>query len=89
MAPKSIQPLTEMSTRNFPGGKGLPGRKADNPTTICEPRRLTTQWASTVRFMFLYNLFGSARVTLAVGRELDETDAGSNDRPVLHFRDLQ
>jgi hypothetical protein len=31
------QPLTEMSTRNFPGGKGRPARKADNLTAICEP----------------------------------------------------
>jgi hypothetical protein len=34
------QPLTEMSTRNFPGGKERPARKADNLTTlttICEP----------------------------------------------------
>jgi hypothetical protein len=31
------QPLTEMSTRNLPGGKGRPARKADNFTTICEP----------------------------------------------------
>jgi hypothetical protein len=30
------QPLTEMSTRNIPGGKGRPARKADNLTAICE-----------------------------------------------------
>jgi hypothetical protein len=38
------------------GGKGLPARKADNLTAICEPtvqnmwepRRLTTIWASTI-----------------------------------------
>jgi hypothetical protein len=33
----SIQPLTEMSTRNLPGGEGRPVRKADNLTAICEP----------------------------------------------------
>jgi hypothetical protein len=36
----SIQPLTEMSTRNLPwgvGAKGRPLRKADNFTAICEP----------------------------------------------------
>jgi hypothetical protein len=33
----STQPLTEMSTRNVPGGKGRPGRKSDNLTAICEP----------------------------------------------------
>jgi hypothetical protein len=46
----STQPPTEMSTRNLPGGKGRPARKADNLTAICEPnvqkmwepRRLTT-----------------------------------------------
>jgi hypothetical protein len=33
----STQPLTEMSTRNLPGGKRRPARKADNLTAICEP----------------------------------------------------
>jgi hypothetical protein len=33
----SIRPLTEISTRNLPGGKGRPARKADNLTAICEP----------------------------------------------------
>jgi hypothetical protein len=37
MALGSTQPLTEMSTRNLPGGKKRPARKADNLTTICEP----------------------------------------------------
>jgi hypothetical protein len=37
MAVRSTQPLTEMSTRNFAGGKGRPARKADRLTTICEP----------------------------------------------------
>jgi hypothetical protein len=37
MALVSTQPLTEMSTRNPPGGKGLSRRKADNLTAICEP----------------------------------------------------
>jgi hypothetical protein len=32
----STQPLTEMSTRNLPGGKGRPARKGDNLTTIYE-----------------------------------------------------
>jgi hypothetical protein len=55
MALGSIQPLTEMSTKNLPGGEGRPARKADNLTATCEPnvykmwepRRLTTLWAST------------------------------------------
>jgi hypothetical protein len=33
----STEPLTEMGTRNLPGGKGRPERKADKLTTICEP----------------------------------------------------
>jgi hypothetical protein len=37
MALGSTQPLTEMSTRNLPGGNGRPARKADNLTAICEP----------------------------------------------------
>jgi hypothetical protein len=36
MVPTSAQPLTEMSTRNLPGGKGRPARTADL-TAICEP----------------------------------------------------
>jgi hypothetical protein len=34
---ESTQPVTELSTRNLPGGKGGPLRKADNLTAICEP----------------------------------------------------
>jgi hypothetical protein len=37
MALGSIQPLTEISTRNLPGGKGRPVREADNLTAISEP----------------------------------------------------
>jgi hypothetical protein len=37
MALGSTQPLTEMSTRNLPGGKGRPARKADNLTAVYEP----------------------------------------------------
>jgi hypothetical protein len=33
----STQSLTEMSTRNLPGGKGRPARGADNLTVICAP----------------------------------------------------
>jgi hypothetical protein len=55
MALCSTQPLTETSTRNLPGGKGRPARKADKFTAtyepivykMWEPRRLTTLWAST------------------------------------------
>jgi hypothetical protein len=37
MALGSTQPLTEMSTRNLPGGKKRPARRADNLAAICEP----------------------------------------------------
>jgi hypothetical protein len=37
LAVGSTQPLREMSTRNLPGGKGPPARKADSLTAICEP----------------------------------------------------
>jgi hypothetical protein len=37
MALGSIQPLTEMSTRNLPGGKRRPARRADNLAAIYEP----------------------------------------------------
>jgi hypothetical protein len=33
----STQPLTDMSTRNIPGGEERPEPKADNFTAICEP----------------------------------------------------
>jgi hypothetical protein len=54
MALWSTQPLTEMSTRELPWGKGQPARKAGNLTSIFEPtvkkmgerRRLTALWAS-------------------------------------------
>jgi hypothetical protein len=54
----STQAVTEMSTRNLPGGKGRPAHKADNLTAICkppvlkmwEPRRLATLWASTAGY---------------------------------------
>jgi hypothetical protein len=39
--------IIEICTRNHPGGKGLPARKADNLTAICELRRLISVWAST------------------------------------------
>jgi hypothetical protein len=37
MAMGSAHPLTEMSIRNIPGGKGRPARVADNLTAICGP----------------------------------------------------
>jgi hypothetical protein len=37
MALYFTQPLRDMNTRNLPGGKEWPARKADNLTAICEP----------------------------------------------------
>jgi hypothetical protein len=37
MALGSAQPLTKMSTRNLPGGRKRPARKADNLVAIYEP----------------------------------------------------
>jgi hypothetical protein len=37
MALGSTQPLTEMLSRNLPGGKGRPAHRADKLTAICEP----------------------------------------------------
>jgi hypothetical protein len=37
MALESTQPLTEMSTRNLPGGRKRPARRADNIAAICKP----------------------------------------------------
>jgi hypothetical protein len=37
MAQGSIQPLTEMNTRNRLEGKGQPMSKADSLIAICEP----------------------------------------------------
>jgi hypothetical protein len=37
MAMGSTQPLTEMSTRKFPGDKKQPARRADNLAAIYEP----------------------------------------------------
>jgi hypothetical protein len=33
----STQPLTEMTTRNLPGGRKWPARRADNLAATCEP----------------------------------------------------
>jgi hypothetical protein len=43
----STQRLTEMSTRNLPGDKEPPSRKADNLTAICEPIVLENVGSST------------------------------------------
>jgi hypothetical protein len=65
MALVSTQPLTEMSTRNIPGGKSRSARKADNLKAICEPivkkmwelRRLITLWTSTACYRDSFTIF--------------------------------
>jgi hypothetical protein len=47
MAVGSTQPLTEMSTRNRPGCKMRPVRRADNLTAICEQLSRQNVGAST------------------------------------------
>jgi hypothetical protein len=37
LRPWSTQPLTEISNRNLPWGKGQLALKADNLTAVCEP----------------------------------------------------
>jgi hypothetical protein len=58
MALESTQPLTDVSTRNLPGGKGQPAHKADSLTAICEPTvwkmwepwHFTTLWTSMASY---------------------------------------
>jgi hypothetical protein len=65
MALGSTQPLTEVSTRNLPGGKGQLVRKADNLTAICEPivwkmlepQRLVNLWAFTACYRDSFTFF--------------------------------
>jgi hypothetical protein len=49
MALGSTKPLTEMSTKNLPGGKKRPTRMDENLAAIYGPRRLATLRASTAR----------------------------------------
>jgi hypothetical protein len=81
--------LIEMSTRNLPGGKGRPVRKADNLADIWEPivkimwqhRRFTTLWPSTpccrdkFTFFTLWNnwVFSSSAPTVAGRGHTKET----------------
>jgi hypothetical protein len=81
----STQPLTEMSTRNHPGGKGRPARETDNFTANCEPvvwkmwepQGLTTLWAFTARyrdsFTFYLNSCSSVEVLQAFRRKVSES----------------
>jgi hypothetical protein len=54
MALGSTKPVTEMSTRNLPGGKGRPARGADNTTIVS---RLSRKYGS-LDISQLYGLHG-------------------------------
>jgi hypothetical protein len=64
MALGSTQPLTEMCTRNLPGGKGRPVPEAVNLTAVCEPivwkmwvpRRFVTLWTFMACYMDSFTL---------------------------------
>jgi hypothetical protein len=62
MALGSTQPLTEMSTRNLPGGKG----RRDCLEEIWEPRRLTNLWVSTACYMDNFTFFFSSKYTVPI-----------------------
>jgi hypothetical protein len=80
MALGSTQPLTEISTRNLPGGGDIarPARKAYNLTAICEtsvkkvwePRRLASLWVSTARyrvsFTFIFAFLSTGIIVIRV-----------------------
>jgi hypothetical protein len=63
----SIQPLTEMSTRNILGSNGRPALRADNLAAIYEPivqkmwepQHLTTLGASTACYRDTFTFFFS------------------------------
>jgi hypothetical protein len=69
----STQPLTEMSTRNLPGGNGRPACEADNLTAICEPIgqkmcepwHLTTLWVFTACYKDSFTFYGVKIIILA------------------------
>jgi hypothetical protein len=92
MAPGSTHPLTEMSTRNLPGGKGRPARKADNLTAICElivykmwePRRLTTLWARTACYRDSFTLFFTTFMALL--NITEEETSVYNSLPILAWK---
>jgi hypothetical protein len=65
MAPRLTQPLTEMSTRNLPGGKGRPAPKAEKLTSRLWADCLEnvgtstskTLWTSTASYRDSFTLF--------------------------------
>jgi hypothetical protein len=93
MALGSTQPLTEMSTRNLPVGKGRQAREAENLTAIrkqivwkmWEPRRLTTLWASTACYRDSFTFFFLFRPFCGVSMDLPViTYPTQNDTPTFN-----
>jgi hypothetical protein len=70
MALRFTQPLTEIITRNIPGDKRRPARKADNLAAIYEsivykmwePQHITTLWTSTASYRDTFTLLISISV---------------------------
>jgi hypothetical protein len=68
IALESTQPVTEMNTRNLPGGKRRPAREPDRLTAICEsivykmwePEHLITLWAFTACYRDSFTFFTMA-----------------------------
>jgi hypothetical protein len=58
----SAQPLTEIGTRNLPGGKGQPAYNANNLTAIYDPRRLTTLWDSAACYMDNFTRMATSKI---------------------------
>jgi hypothetical protein len=64
----STQPLTEVSTRNLLGGKGLSVRGAEDLTAICvqivyimrKPQHFTTLWALTACYKDSFTFYSFA-----------------------------
>jgi hypothetical protein len=85
----STQPLTEMSTRNIPGGEGRPALKADNLTAICEPifykmwelQHLTTLWVSTSRYRDTFTFLSHYMLTVCLETERKAVEIRSLFRP--------
>jgi hypothetical protein len=92
------QPLTEMSARNLPGGKGRPARGGDNLTAICEqtvykmwePRHLTTLWAFTgcYRDSFTFLLFMIVKKRVFI-RSADQKNFNRNMSPVITWESME
>jgi hypothetical protein len=62
MALGSTQPLTEMSTRILPGGKGWLAREAENLTTMWDPRHFTAFYMDSFTFFFFTFTIGNSGV---------------------------